>query len=47
LKVRSIFLGSLGSEDEVEVEEVEDEGGVVPVMIRRGREINPLVRLRI
>jgi hypothetical protein len=47
LKVGSIFLGSLGSEDEVEVEEAEDEGGVVPAMTRRGRKINLPVQLRI
>jgi hypothetical protein len=47
LKVGSTFLGSLGTEDEVEVEEVEDEGGVVPVMTRGGRKINLPVRLRI
>ena len=46
LKVRSTFLGSLGSEDHVDVEEVKSNRGVVPIATRRGRKINLLVRLR-
>jgi chemotaxis protein histidine kinase CheA len=46
LKVRSTFLASLGSEDHVDVEEVESDGGVVPIATRRGRRINLPVRLR-
>jgi hypothetical protein len=45
LKVRSTFLGSLGLEDKVKVEEAKDKGGVVPIMIRRGRKINLPVQL--
>jgi hypothetical protein len=45
LKVGSTMQSSLGSKDQVEVEEVEDNGGVVPVMTRRGRKIELLVRL--
>ena len=47
LKVGSTMQSSLGSKDQVEVEEVEDNGGVVPVMTRRGRKIELPVRLRI
>jgi len=47
LKVRSTFLGNLGTEDEVEVEEVKDTRGVVPMTTRRGRKVKLLVRLRI
>jgi hypothetical protein len=43
LKVGSTFLGSLGLEDKVEVEEAKDKGGVVPAIIKRGRKINLLV----
>jgi hypothetical protein len=47
LKVGSTFLGSLGTEDKVEVEEIEDNEGVVPVTTRRGRKVELPVRLRI
>jgi hypothetical protein len=47
LKVGSTMQSSLGLKDQVEVEEVEDNGGVVPVMTRRGRKIELPVRLRI
>ena len=47
LKAGSTFLGSLGTEDKVEVEEVEDNEGVVPVTTRRGRKVELPVRLRI
>ena len=33
LKVESTFLGSLGSEDQVDVEEVKSNRGVVPMTI--------------
>jgi hypothetical protein len=38
---------SLRSKDQVEVEEVEDNKGVVPITIRRGRKIELLIQLRI
>ena len=47
LKVGSTFLGSLGIEDEVEVEEVKDTRGVVPITTRQGKKVKLLVRLRI
>jgi hypothetical protein len=34
---------SLGSKDQVKVEEVEDNRGVVPVIIRRGRKVELLI----
>jgi hypothetical protein len=43
LKVKSTFLGSLGIEDKVEVKEVEDNRGVSPIMIRRGKKVKLLV----
>jgi flagellar biogenesis protein FliO len=45
LKVRNIMQSSLGSKDQVKVEEVEDNRGVVPITIRRGRKVELLVRL--
>jgi hypothetical protein len=47
LKVGSIFLSSLSTEDKVEVEEVEDNGGVVFVTTRRGRKVELLIQLKI
>jgi hypothetical protein len=47
LKVGSTFLDSLSIEDKVEVEEVEDNEGVVLVTTRRGRKVELSVRLRI
>jgi len=47
LKVGSTFLGSLGTKDEVEVEEVKDNGGVGPTTTRRGRKVKLPARLRI
>jgi hypothetical protein len=46
LKVGSTSPGSLGPDDQVDVEEVEDDGGVVPVTTKRGRRVNLPVRLR-
>ena len=46
LKVGSMFLGSLGLEDQVDVEEVKSDRGVVPTTTWGGRRINLPVRLR-
>jgi len=47
LKVGSTFLGSLSIKDEVEVKEVKDNRGVVPITTRRGKKVKLLVRLQI
>jgi hypothetical protein len=41
------ILNSLGSEDQVKIEEVAKSGEVVPATIRQGRKIQLQVRLRI
>jgi hypothetical protein len=47
LKVGSTFLGNLGIKDEVEVEEVKDNGGVGPTTTRRGKKVKLPAQLQI
>jgi hypothetical protein len=47
LKVGSTFLGSLGTKDEVKVEEVKDNRGVGPATTRRGKKVKLPARLQI